>query len=43
MSETNPAEPPVNQGGGGGAPEPDTESMEKASAEPPVNQGGGSD
>jgi len=44
MSETNPAEPPVNQGGGGSAPEPESEptSEQAVGAEPPVNQGGGS-
>jgi len=39
---TNPAEPPVNDGGGGTAPQSDPEtSEEQAAAEPPVNQGGG--
>ena len=40
---TNPAEPPVNDGGGGTSPEPESEptTEEKAAAEPPVNQGGG--
>ena len=39
----NPAEKPVNDGGGGTAPEPDPETDEEAVvAEKPVNQGGGS-
>jgi len=38
----NPAEPPVNDGGGGSTPDPDAEpTEEQAAAEPPVNQGGG--
>jgi len=45
MSEStnNPAEPPVNDGGGG-TPQTDTETTEQqVAAETPVNQGGGSD
>ena len=47
MSDTtnDPAEPPVNQGGGGNAPQPDpnaTDEGDTMAAEPPVNQGGGS-
>jgi hypothetical protein len=48
MSDTTndpvPAEPPVNQGGGGNAPEPDQDATDEAqvAAETPVNQGGGS-
>lgn len=48
MSDTtnnpNPAEPPVNQGGGT-APQSESDSntdSEGRTAEPPVNQGGGS-
>jgi len=44
MSEStnNPAEPPVNDGGG--TPQTDTETTEQqVAAETPVNQGGGSD
>jgi hypothetical protein len=41
-TRTNPAEPPVNDGGGGTAPEPDPETTEEQrAAETPVNQGGG--
>ena len=48
MSSTDPAEKPVNQGGGGNAPEPDPEvneggEPEALDAEKPANQGGGSD
>jgi len=40
---TNPAEPPVNDGGGGNTPQTDDEPTEEqvVGAEPPVNQGGG--
>ena len=41
---TNPAEPPVNDGGGGTTPQTDSEpTEEQVAAETPVNQGGGSD
>jgi len=42
---TNPAEPPVNDGGGGTTPQTDQEPNTEAevAAETPVNQGGGSD
>lgn len=39
---TNPAEPPVNDGGGSTTPQTDSETTEEQlAAEPPVNQGGG--
>jgi hypothetical protein len=41
---TNPAEPPVNDGGGGTTPQTDSEPTDQqVAAETPVNQGGGSD
>ena len=39
----NPAEKPVNDGGGGNAPQPDSEPTEEQAAESEVNQEGGSD
>ena len=49
MSDTtnnpNPAETPVNQGGGGNPPQPESDSdtnSEEPTAETPVNQGGSS-
>ena len=44
MSDTDPAEKPVNDGGGSNAPEPEPETDEQeavaAGAEKPANQGG---
>jgi hypothetical protein len=43
MSDNNPAEKPVNDGGGGNAPqdpEPDDEEASALGAEKPANQGG---
>jgi hypothetical protein len=43
MSDTNPAEKPVNDGGGGSAPqdpEPEGQEASAAGAEKPVNDGG---
>ena len=45
MSDTiiNPAEKPVNDGGGGNAPQDPQPTEEEGAAETQVNQGGGSD